>query len=132
MKKIMMMVAVAVLVSGCAGMKQEMARRQMLIDQSTPYCQGEEECKQKWAAAQVWVSQNIRYRVQMATDSIIQTMGPSRYPDQTLTAATVTKEPIGGGKYKITSKMSCYSMIVCAPDPFQATLAMNDYINAVK
>jgi hypothetical protein len=129
MKKIALLVLLLVL-GGCAN-KAEVAKRQAMIDNTTPVCSTDAECKRMWSASQVWVSNNIKWRIQTATDSIIQTLGPNR-SEQTATAATVTKEPIPGGGYRIAAKFGCYAMIVCAPATFDAALNFNNYVAAAR
>lgn len=38
-------------------------------------CQGA-QCALMWQRVQTWVATNSRYRIQIATDSILQTFGP--------------------------------------------------------
>jgi hypothetical protein len=39
-------------------------------------CQAGADCDAKWSRATAWIAQNSAYKVQTASDSIIQTMGP--------------------------------------------------------
>lgn len=41
-------------------------------------CYGEKPCAAAWKRAMVWVSGNSKWKVRVATDSLIETFGPSR------------------------------------------------------
>lgn len=130
MKTLILLVVAVVALSGCAGMRQQQAERQRMLDSTTPHCNNEQECKEKWSAAQVWVSRNVPMKIQVATDSIIETFGSTQHNSVAL-AASVTKEPIGGGRYKITIRTGCYNPFGCSPDAYQAALNFHEYLNSL-
>jgi hypothetical protein len=90
---------------------------------SIPTCEGADDCKAKWDAAQLWVVKNAGYKIQTATDVVIETYNPTESGVEL--AARVTKEPLGGGKYKILVRLWCNNIFGCSPNAHQAALAFN-------
>lgn len=125
--------------SGCVSPEDRLAiqERQRALQekrdraiQTIPVCDGEKDCAAKWEAAQLWVSQNAGYKIQISSNVIIETYNSQ---DSTL-AASITKEPLGSGKYKIIAKIWCsyedqgpYS---CRPYSLDATLDFNAKVTA--
>jgi hypothetical protein len=117
--------------------KQEQARREeielqkalpAMIQASTPYCTGKADCNAKWAAAKTWVVKHAEYKIETATDVLIQTLGP--FPSYGDLAASVTKEPMGGEKYAIKAIIKCGSNDGCMPDARKALLNFNQTVTA--
>ena len=40
-------------------------------------CSDDQDCSRKWTKAVAWVSKNSAFKIQIATDNLIQTFGPS-------------------------------------------------------
>ena len=91
---------------------------------------GESDCIAKWEAAQLWVVHNAGYKIQTATNVLIETYNPGQ--NDTDLAARVTKEPLGGGKYRLIIKAWCNNMFGCSHDPMTAALDFNSKIGATK
>jgi hypothetical protein len=118
----------AILAVGCAS-PGEMRARQEHFRATIPMCTGEADCRVKWEAAQVWVSQHIPMKIQTVTDVLIVTYGPMG-TDAT-SAARVTKRPLGGGRYEIDIWVGCGNPFGCFPEPWATCNAFNDYVNTV-
>ena len=83
-----------------------------------------ERCAELWQRAQVWLATNGSYRIQLVTDSVIQTYGPDER-DPTAVAYTVTRAISASGRGKITIRGSCAPTIYgCVTDPSKATNAL--------
>ncbi|MDT3708149.1 MAG: hypothetical protein ROZ09_15105 [Thiobacillus sp.] len=106
-------------------------QRQALLDEinkTTPTCAGAEDCNAKWDAAQLWVVHNAGYKIQTATNVLIETYNPAQYSPGI--AVLVTKEPMGGGAYRIPVKISCANIYGCQPDRYKAALDFNRVVGA--
>jgi hypothetical protein len=72
-------------------------------------------CKPQWERAQLWLTRHSAWKVQMATDVVLQTYSPvSSEPHY---GFTVTKEPVGPDGYEISLAMVCGNMLGCDPSP---------------
>lgn len=79
-------------------MRKQQAEFLQQFNETIPICNGGQDCKDKWIAAQIWVARNCDMKIQLATDAIIETYA-SLY-DYELTARVI-KELIGNGRYRI-------------------------------
>lgn len=123
--------AVLLALSGCATVSD--AERMALMDRinkTIPTCAGVEECNAKWEAAQLWVVHNASYKIQTATTVLIETYNPA--PSSPSLAARITKEPLGGGKYRILVALWCDNMFGCVPSAFDKALDFNKTVGAAK
>lgn len=122
-------VLVAAVLSGCAiAPTAETQAKQAELASTTPVCASDADCKAKWDAAQLWIAHNAGYKLQTATDVLLETynsVGGS--PD---IAVQVTKEPMGGGKYKIVVSVSCDNIFGCVPNQWDAALDFNKTVSA--
>lgn len=115
---------------GCASTpspEQEMKKSEYL--NTIPICDIKLDCTAKWEAAQLWVAKNAGYKIQTATNVVIETFNPTR--DDTYLAAKITKEPIGSGKYKIVATLWCNNMFGCNPNKWDASVNFNKFVNQV-
>ncbi len=113
---------------GCAASPSpdQMAKQQR-INETTPHCSGEADCTAKWEAAQRWVVDNAGYKIQIQSSVLIQTDDAYRSPK---IAVQVTKEPEGGGRYKIVAKIWCQYIFGCVPNSYDALLDFNQVVGA--
>ncbi|MDP1586303.1 MAG: hypothetical protein Q8M07_01045 [Prosthecobacter sp.] len=129
MKKPLAIMAIITAISGCATMSsQEIQAKRAQLEQTTPVCIDEKDCKAKWEAAQLWIVRNAGFKLQIITDVLLQTYNASGGSPSI--AAQVTKEPLGGGKYKILVSVSCDNMFGCVPNPWDAALDFNKVVGA--
>lgn len=85
-------------------------------------CKQGQDCDGKWSRAVAWVSQNSAYKIQVQSDSLIQTYSAVEDSDTGL-SMTVTKAALTEpGEYEIVARMGCANPIGCVPDP-QTALA---------
>jgi hypothetical protein len=57
-------------------------------------------CDAKWGRAATWITTNSTFKIQVRTDTSLQTAGP--VPSETTPAFTVTKVARGEGRFEIT------------------------------
>jgi len=116
------------IVAGCATSPERQARI-ALAESSMPVCNGEEDCKAKWDAAQLWVVNNSAYRLQIATDVVLETYPATDYTVRL--AMRVTKEPLGEGNHRINLIAYCANLLGCDPDPVESKIAFNNYVSSI-
>jgi hypothetical protein len=114
MKKLILALLVTQLF-GCAAMnkaiQENAARRQKEIEAyqaSMPMCSSQSECDEMMGNAQAWVSQHSNLQLATATNSIINTF---RDPQGFNSWYSVTKTPIGGGRYRIVMETDDYNAV---------------------
>lgn len=122
-------VVVAVGCGSSANSPQVQAARSR-YEATIPTCDGDADCKAKWEAAQLWVVHNLAFKIQTATDVLIETYNGTDNSDTRL-AGRVTKEPLGGGRYKFVVYVGCRNPFGCGPNPWAAAQHFNDTLNAV-
>ena len=133
MKKVALCLLGAVLLAGCATPEQIRARKAKFYEfqGSKPVCSSEETCKRAWSAAQVWVAQNCGLKIQLATDTIIETYGSRR--ESSALQCRVLKEPMPRatpGYYIISFDAGCGGYAGCSVDPLDAGINFNQYVSA--
>jgi hypothetical protein len=128
MKKLIGVIGL-VLMGGCATTPdpQRLAMQEQ-INQTIPTCSGVDDCNAKWEAAQLWIVHNSAYKIQTATSVLIETYNPSQ--NNPSLAARVTKEPQGGGKYRLLVALWCDNMFGCVPDAYAKALEFNKAVGA--
>jgi len=93
---------------------------------ATPVCST--DCKEQWERAQLWLVNHAAYKIQTATDVILETYKA----EGGYYTFRVTKEPVGGGKYRIVIRMGCVEGAVpwqnCDPTGSDLTAAFNYYV----
>ena len=121
--------AAAFTLSGCAAQMREAAAddaaRRARIEETRPTCDGEKDCFAKWEAAQLWVVKHAGMKLQTTTSVLIET-----YNSTGDLAMSVTKEPLGGGKYRIVAHATCANVFACSQAPVDAILNFNHDIAA--
>jgi len=98
----MILVPALLILSGCFAVVTD---QNALAQAKEPvYCDGPDECEIKWHRALEYISQHSGQRLQTMTDSLAQTLPPN---GSTQIAATIRKEPLGGGRYQIAMQAVC-------------------------
>jgi hypothetical protein len=100
---------------------------QAMFNSMIPVCEGEADCKVKWEAAQLWLTDLCGYKLQTVTDVILET-----YPSNDFRlAGRVTKEPLGNGRYRILVFFWC-SHTSCTPTVQNAGITFNSRVGAAR
>ena len=105
--------------------------RQAQVDEvkrTAPLCWDADQCGRMWEAAQVWVAKNSGYKVQLATNALIETYNST----DTRIAMRVTKEHVQGDRYIIVATAACGNLFGCMPDPVEHVLRFNREIGSVQ
>jgi hypothetical protein len=127
MKKTVLLMAI-ILLSGCALAPINPGQQQQL-NKTVPVCVNDKDCKDKWSAAQIWVTRNCGMKIQMVTDTIIQTHNSCDHCTEL--ACSVIKEPIGNEKYRLLISAGCDNIFGCFPDSWVAALNFNKYVGSI-
>ena len=123
------LLAGASFLAGCAtAPSPEIQAKRAEFLRTTPICANGPDCNAKWEAAQLWVVHNSGYKIQTATSVVIETYNPT--PHLTSIAVRITKEPIGGGRYKFLVSVWCDNLFRCIPNELDASLDFNKTIAA--
>ena len=87
-----------------------------------------DKCKIEWQRAQVWVAKHSKWKIQTATDVLIQTYNPAGYDPSY--GFTITKEPIPTrAKCSIIEmELYCGNPLGCDPRPSDVKKAFYYYI----
>ena len=126
----LLFVALSLIASGCT-LKQKITPEQVAeIAATRPKCTSEKECAAKWNAAQRWIIANADLKIQVATDSVIETYSPSRN-DAMRMGVRVVRE-IGPRETAFDVAVFCNGGILfeCKMSPYQAAKSFNDYVNS--
>lgn len=115
-------------VSACASApSQNQQAVRSHFQETIPNCQAPEHCSALWDAAQIWVVKHAAYKIQTATNVLIETFTST----DTELSARVLKEPNGQGGYKFTVYVWCGNPFGCFPDPWATAQDFNDTLNAI-
>lgn len=113
---------------GCVDSPQFLAKRER-IEQTRPICVKGADCDAKWDAARHWVFNHAGFNVQTANNDLIDTYFGGDSDERPV--IRVTKEPIGGDKFKIVVSIRCTNFFGCVPNQWNEALAFNQAIAAV-
>lgn len=84
-------------------------------------------CAESWQRAQFWINKHSKMKIQTATDVLVQTFNPSSGAIQY--GFTASREPLGGGKYRITLEAVCADLMkMCNPRTEDVVAAFNYYV----
>ena len=114
----------ALLLAACAS--QQITQSQLDEIKTPVICKDKADCDAKWSKTQAWVVNNTRWKIKIATDTIIQTEGPF---DQTDLAFTATKQINKDGSGEIGISAGCGNFFGCIPSPHEAVLKFKQSLN---
>ncbi|WP_288094407.1 hypothetical protein [Thiomonas sp.] len=120
-KLIGMMVFIAAATWGCATTPKA-SEEQKIAAMMPVHCPDKQTCEVQWQRAQAWVASHSAYRMQIVSDSVLQTYGPMG--SDTGLAFMLTKTPNLQGGAAITIRASCDNMFGCIPDRYLAILSL--------
>lgn len=116
-----------VFISGCA-LQQAPLTFEEMANQTPPKCQGAQHCLAMWQRAQTWVANNSRYKIQIATDAVIQTYSPTR--NNIELAYSITRELTGPDSYSYTTRAGCDNVFGCRPTREKGLASLHIYLRA--
>lgn len=121
------------LLTACASPEQKVEKQAKIEEfrSTIPICTGPADCAAKWEAAQYFIIKTSPMNMQTVTNVLIQTY-PS--PKNSIRLAmSVTKEPLGNGKYRILVNAYCDNfMWPCEPGKLESALGFNNYVNSIQ
>jgi hypothetical protein len=91
-------------------------------------CLDRTQCELYWQRAKVWISSNAYYRVQLSSDSVIETYGP--LAGRMELAYRVLKIPDAAGGARITVVAECGNVFRCVPTVTEALVAFKRFASA--
>jgi len=89
---------------------------QALIDEfnrTIPVCEGTADCSAMWERARNWVNTTPSYAIRVANENRIETFDADS--TRAGTAIQVTREPLGGDRYRLVVDIDCYALSGCPP-----------------
>lgn len=93
-------------------------------DAGPPYC--DTTCGVMWERAQVWLATHARYKIQIATDALLETYNPIDHdPDY---GFSVVKEPAPSGAHWIVMTTTCGNWFGCSPRAADVIRAFYYYV----
>lgn len=123
----LLLIGVAItLASGCAANKPKLSS-ELQYELDTPlYCDDEKSCKTLWERATYFVNSNAGFKLQIQNDTVIETYNPVQNSPKL--AFSISKEPLGNGKYQIWTKAWCANIFGCQPNQYEATAKAKRYM----
>ncbi|NML32184.1 hypothetical protein [Paraburkholderia antibiotica] len=89
-------------------------------------CSNKAECDLWWQRAQTWVASNSKYKIETATDSLIQTAGPDG--GKRALAYQITRSANPDGTATIGFAAHCDGSLGCKPNPWEAGAQFKEYV----
>lgn len=124
MKKTMLLLIL--LLIGCAGISTKLQPVLSVASDIGQDISCQAGCKDEWARAQLWVVRHSMWKIQTATDVLIQTYSPIR--QEVSYGFSITKEPLGNDSYIISIEMVCGNALGCDPKPYDVRRAFLYYV----
>jgi len=121
-----MIIITIMLISGCASTSPRLTATLAPAENigNSVDCGG--GCKDEWERAQLWIARHSKWKIQTATDILIQTYNPIK--QEVSYGFSVTKEPVGGGNYSIVMDLRCGNALGCSPKPIDVRNAFYYYV----
>ena len=95
---------------------------------AAPVCASPAQCAAEWNEARTFVVNNAGYKIETYSPDFMQTY--NSVGESPLLAATVNKQPLPGGRFKIAASFWCDNSLGCFPDPRATLNAFNKAVAA--
>jgi hypothetical protein len=92
----------------------------------TVKCRDKDDCAEKWSKAQVWLATHSKWKIQTASDSVIQTFGPGSSSDAAFTIARIIR---ADGSGEIDIRAMCGNLFGCIPTTKELEAHFRNYLN---
>lgn len=89
-------------------------------------CDGPEQCNLWWRRAQLWIARNSAYKLQVISDTVLETYGAR--PGSTGWAFGATREPLQDGAEQIELSPNCGKYAQCTENPVTLRAEFARYI----
>jgi hypothetical protein len=113
--------APGMLVAACAS-----SQVQQLMSPQPIICISGPDCDAKWNRAAAWIAANSTLKIQVRTDTVVQTTGPTQ--SETTPAFTVTKVARGEGRFEITFNGGCGNPNRCVPSILESRARFTQFV----
>lgn len=127
MKKIITSIAIistSILFLGCAGgMSPEVKNKVNALPENDVVCSN--GCTLEWERAEYWINKHSKLKIQNITSNTIETYNP--YQGKQF-GFRLSKEPLGGGKYRINTTVIPYVNLGEMVSPEEAKKMLNHYM----
>src|ERR1700761_4741502 len=116
-KDLLAVLCVAAVAAGCS--TQGQVDPDVMQIATTPLtCSSKAQCDTWWQRAQTWVTSHSKYKVETATDTLIQTSGPDG--GKRALAYQITRTANPDGTATIGFAAHCDGSLGCKPNPWEA------------
>ncbi len=116
-----------VLAAGCS--TQGQVNPDVMQIATTPLtCSSKAECDVWWQRAQTWVTSHSTYKIESATDTLIQTAGPDG--GKRALAYQITRTPNHDGTATIGFAAHCDGSLGCKPNPWKAGADFKEFVRS--
>ena len=119
--------AAAAALMGCATRQPPSA-----ADQTDAYeplvCVGPAQCQTAWRRAQLWLVDNSHWKIQIATEVVIETYNGDPYTP--FRHYVLTREPLGGDRERIKIASGCPNTYGCSTDEIADAARFKRYVRA--
>lgn len=111
--RIVLLALVALHLGGCAAPRVDRLSDEDLRELSEDLvCEGADACAFMWRRAQVWVVNNAGYKIQTATDTVIETFNPARAYESRW-AIQIVRHPLTPTRDRLELRPSCGASPLC-------------------
>lgn len=125
MKKDLLAMLCLMAIAGCS--TQGQVNPDVMQIATTPLtCSTKAECDVWWQRAQTWVAGHSKYKIESATDTLIQTAGPDGGKRALAYQITRTQNP--DGTATIGFAAHCDGSMGCKPNPWEAGADFKEYV----
>lgn len=111
MVKMTILCALLAALAGCAARGPDLSESQRAELERPLDCDGAEACSKLWRRAQIWVAENAGYKIQVATDAVIETFNATS--GSTRFAMRVVRIPRAGTREELQLSLSCGDFPLC-------------------
>lgn len=112
------------IVTGCTVIEVDKATQEEALRPLT--CANEQECSLQWQRAQFWIGANSFWKLQLITDTILQTYTP---PNADLRLGyKVMRERNPDGSSRIWVGANCGNSFGCSEHPYSAMRRFKEYV----
>jgi hypothetical protein len=98
---------------------------QLHIEATRPRCTHPRQCEAMWTAARDWINETCAFKIQTATDNMLETF--NGLDNSAGLSCRATKAPLPEGGYLFEAHASC---AVCVITPVSAVQSFNDKLAA--
>ena len=117
--------AAVLALSGCAAPEPPFTATE-LANFEPVECNTPARCTALWQRAQLWVVNFADFKIQINTDVVIQTFNPPEHSVRS--GITITREPLGGDRYRINFRAQCPNQFGCRPGEMRLRARFNEYL----